>query len=230
MAEVLNAVGLIASIASLVLAVIAIWLAIVFYKLSRDQAEQSGRNANEIAQSVSRLEKVFDGLYSDTFAIMKDTVTDMRRHIWHRNPDTEPVSKPQEESAREDAVLKKLDELSSQLGIATDKANQLKAGLEPVVRESVEGGPSDALRKVRRYLARRNAQDAVPVTLSQLRRRLPEVEPNALVGALFDLRNMGIVTWDSEPNTLGSSDLIIYRDRAASGSEMGDAAPAPAVN
>lgn len=78
----LELVSLIASIASLVLAVGAIWLSVVFYKMSVAASNATTEAAKGIGASVERLEKLFDKLYSDTFSMMRDTVSDMRRHMW----------------------------------------------------------------------------------------------------------------------------------------------------
>lgn len=75
-------VSLIASIASLILAVGAIWLSIAFFKMSNDASKATTEAAKGIDSSIQRLENLFDKLYSDTFSMMKDTVTDMRKHIW----------------------------------------------------------------------------------------------------------------------------------------------------
>lgn len=66
--------SLLASLASLVLAVVAIWLSIVFFKLSSRASEATTEAAKGIASSVERLEKLFDKLYSDTCSMMRDTV------------------------------------------------------------------------------------------------------------------------------------------------------------
>lgn len=211
MTDILNAVGLIASIASLALAIIAIWLSIVFYRLSRDESERSARNANEIGQSVSRLEKVFDGLYSDTFAMMKETVTDMRRHIW-REPENSAGERPEEQA--EDAFLKKvderLDELATQLGITTDKATKLKEGLEPVVRESVEfadDSPATLRELIESYLRIRWQRRVRKPTVSELGRF---AEADKVATALFELRRQGHATWDGEENVLRSDNVVSY--------------------
>jgi hypothetical protein len=81
-ASLLDTISLVASIASLVLAVLAIWLSIVFYKMSIAAASTTTEAAKGISASVERLEKLFDKLYADTFSIMRDTVSDMRKHIW----------------------------------------------------------------------------------------------------------------------------------------------------
>ena len=74
--------GLLTNIAALVLSIVAIWLSIVFFKMSSSLAEDSKEAAKGIGASVDRLEKLFDKLYADTFSMMRDTVSDMRRHIW----------------------------------------------------------------------------------------------------------------------------------------------------
>ena len=63
-----------ASIVSVVLAIVAIWLSVTFYRLSNDASGEIKSASKDIGASVSRLEKVFDNLYSDTFTMMKDTV------------------------------------------------------------------------------------------------------------------------------------------------------------
>lgn len=71
-----------AAIASLVLAIVAIVLSIVFYTMSSQLSESAKEAAKDIASSVEKLEKLFDRLYADTFSMMKDTVSDMRKHAW----------------------------------------------------------------------------------------------------------------------------------------------------
>ncbi len=75
--------ALIASIASLILAVGAIWLSLVFFKMSEASSKVTTKAASDIDASVQKLEKLFDKLYSDTFSMVKDTVSDMRNHIWN---------------------------------------------------------------------------------------------------------------------------------------------------
>ncbi len=95
-------ISFIASIASLILAIGAIWLSVVFYRMSSEASKSTTEAAKGIAASVERLEKLFDKLYSDTFSMMKDTVTDMRKHIW-------PVDDNEQEKVVEEAE-KKTDE------------------------------------------------------------------------------------------------------------------------
>lgn len=85
--------SLIASVVSVAIAMLAIWLSIVFYRMSTEQAEKSRDAAKSIAASVERLETLFNRLYSDTFAMMKDTVSDMRKHIWPETGSADELAK-----------------------------------------------------------------------------------------------------------------------------------------
>jgi len=68
-------ISLIASITSVILAVGAIWLSITFYRMSSAASKATEEAAKGISASVERLEKLFDKLYSDTFSMMRDTVS-----------------------------------------------------------------------------------------------------------------------------------------------------------
>ena len=85
--NIIEVISLTASIASLVLAIVAIWLSLVFFKLSGATSEKANEASRSVMSSVEKLEKIFDKLYSDTFSIMKDTVSDMRKHYWKEEPD-----------------------------------------------------------------------------------------------------------------------------------------------
>jgi len=82
MEEQMETVSLVASIVSVIIGGFAIWLSVTFYRLSNKISEDTKEAAKGISASVDRLESLFDRLYSDTFSMMKDTVSDMRKHIW----------------------------------------------------------------------------------------------------------------------------------------------------
>jgi len=75
-------IGLISGAVSTVLAVVALWLSVVFFRMSSAEAQRSQRSAEEVSGSVQRLEVIFNAMYTDTFSMMKETVTDMRAHVW----------------------------------------------------------------------------------------------------------------------------------------------------
>ncbi len=113
-------VALISSIASLILAIGAIWLSIVFFKMSNEASQATTEAAKGIDSSIQRLEDLFDKLYSDTFSMMKDTVSDMRKHIWSSDNNTEK----EETSIKNDIIVeaeKKAEEKFIEIKSTIDK-------------------------------------------------------------------------------------------------------------
>lgn len=72
-------ISLISGIASLILAIFAIWLSITFYKMSNESSKEIRQSSDNINNNVSKLEKIFDTMYTDTFGMVKDTVDHMRK-------------------------------------------------------------------------------------------------------------------------------------------------------
>jgi len=99
---ILTVVGFISTTAALILSIVAIWLSIVFFKMSSTLSTTTTEAAKDIGASVERLENLFDKLYADTFSMVKDTVSDMRRHIWpDKKPDGDDLSQVIEKKADE---------------------------------------------------------------------------------------------------------------------------------
>ena len=103
--------ALVGSIVSIIIGGFAIWLSVTFYRMANKISEDTKEAAKAISASVNRLESLFDSLYSDTFSMMKDTVSDMRKHIWPEKEQSSEALKQIEEKA--DA---KIDELRKQIG------------------------------------------------------------------------------------------------------------------
>src|SRR5271157_3653026 len=125
--SVFELLAFVASIASLLLAVVAIWLSIVFYRLSSEASKSTTEAAKGIAASVERLEKLFDKLYSDTFSMMRDTVADMRKHMWPEDDTSEHENALAEVERKTDgkvAELKKTMETQLQSVLAEQKLGQ----------------------------------------------------------------------------------------------------------
>lgn len=77
----LDVISLFSGIASLVMGGLAIWLSITFYKMSDTSSKEIQHSSNNINNSVGKLEKMFDTMYSDTFGMVKDTVIHMREQV-----------------------------------------------------------------------------------------------------------------------------------------------------
>ncbi len=144
-------VGFVASIASLILAVGAIWLSIVFFKMSNEASNATTEAAKGIDASVKRLENLFDKLYSDTFSMMKDTVSDMRKHIWNadegpsqneeeRNRILEEADRKAEEKVIEikSSLDKQLNEILKKQKIADGKVSEFGRELENLLENAIQ--------------------------------------------------------------------------------------------
>lgn len=79
--------SIIASVFSIVLGILAIALSIVFYKMSEKSARNADLSSKNIEDSVNKLETLFDKLYSGTFDMMRETVSDMRKHVYSSGSD-----------------------------------------------------------------------------------------------------------------------------------------------
>lgn len=88
--------------ASLVMAALAIWLSITFYKMSDISAKDMKDSTNKINSNVEKLEKMFDTMYADTFSMVKETVTHMREQVDKSSYKDESIE-----------IKKKVDELIS---------------------------------------------------------------------------------------------------------------------
>jgi len=114
----MDIVSLVASIVSVSIAIFAVWLSVTFYRMSENSAKDIKESSKAIGSSVERLEKIFDKLYTDTFSMMRETVSDMRKHIW---PDAASSERTEE------LVEKKADHKVEQL------RNEIKVELSNVM-------------------------------------------------------------------------------------------------
>lgn len=139
----------VASISSLILAVGAIWLSIIFFKMSNEASQATTEAAKGIDASVKRLENLFDKLYSDTFSMMKDTVSDMRKHIWNgdesagednKNTILEEADKKAEEKVQEikTAFDKQLSDILHKQKIADGKVSDIGSELEGLLENAIQ--------------------------------------------------------------------------------------------
>nr|WP_321352917.1 hypothetical protein [uncultured Methanoregula sp.] len=133
--SLITIIGLIASIASLVLAIIAIWLSIVFFKMSSELATNTTEASKNISSSVERLEKLFDKLYSDTFSMMKDTVSDMRKHIWPDDHARETDLTVEIDKNADEKISKFKEEINHELSSLLEKQNVTDANIDSLRNE-----------------------------------------------------------------------------------------------
>jgi hypothetical protein len=80
--DIFNAITLISSISSIVLAVVAIVISFVFYKWSDDANKDIQKLTINIDYNTKKIESLFDKFYSDTFGIMKSNVEAMQKRLF----------------------------------------------------------------------------------------------------------------------------------------------------
>lgn len=73
--------SLISNIFSIVISVVAFILSIYFFNHSLKTNKESEKIASDIKNSVSKLEDLFNKLYSDTFSMLKDQNNLMQQHF-----------------------------------------------------------------------------------------------------------------------------------------------------
>lgn len=211
-----------ASIVSLILAGFAIWLSIVFYRLSNESSGKIKESADRIAASVDRLEMLFDKLYADTFSMMKDTVSDMRKHIWRDEPN--PKSEQDEEIEKlADEKVQKLQqqfeqEVTRLLGRqhSTDaKIEQLGDELKKLVNRAVVESRNVEVKAREETLrdAILNALQGRGATTYQRLATFVNSPEQDVVTELFKLAREGILTWEGAPSSLTSTELIHFTNR-----------------
>ena len=207
-------VSLIASLASLILAVIAIWLSLYFYKSSSEMANQAKDSANAIESGVTRLEKLFDSLYTDTFSIMRETVTDMRRHIWPTEEEEASVLEQSQRIADEkieelkESTEKEISALASSMGVTGDRLNELLEKVEVAIAQSRQADTEAQEETIQSLLLEafnRLSKGPIPfVTAGDLLEELASVAPPTVVlRELFKLQGIGLLEWEGNlgPNT-----------------------------
>jgi hypothetical protein len=222
--DTFGVISFIASVASLILAIGAIWLSVVFYKMSVSASNSTTEAAKDIASSVERLEKLFDKLYSDTFSMMRDTVSDMRKHMWpDDSPESDKAIEAVEKRADEKLVeLKK--EMDNQVAtvlqrqrIADDKFTGLRHEMAHLLDNAIvqsrqaeteareETAREYVLRELR-ILRRRKST----VTAEELVNRLVATVPTSrVVAELTRMKSEGIVELSSEP--VGPETIVTLR-------------------
>ncbi len=212
-------ISIISSVVSIALAGFAIWQATTFYRWSSQASKDSENAAASVGESVRKLEDLFNRLYSDTFNMMRDTVSDMRKHVWptsERGEKKSPNADALEEVERRasdnvdrlrDEMQREMRALVETIGSTSDQVSTIETSLASVLDRAIKGS-REAEEEAQEETARSRLNGAVR---HQLRRGRTEVEADLLMGPLFDvfdtrtvhramfaLRDQGIIDFDGE--------------------------------
>ncbi len=222
--DYLDIIAIIASIVSMIIGFFAIWLAIKFYKFSVTSAEDIKQASNNIDSTVTRLEALFEKLYSGTFSMMKDTVSDMRKFIYQR-PDKED-DKIEESAKNQFEELKK--GLSNELKLTLEKmaGTELKIGelndkieniADKFIDASLEVDKNLELESIRKKiitLIDANRLIEKPISFKYIRDSLKNIiSEEVLADIIFEMRNDNVITWEGDQKTLGINDIISFSDK-----------------
>lgn len=140
--------SLVASIVSVIVAAFAIWLGITFFKMSTQIAEDTKEVGRGLASGVDKLEKLFDRLYSDTFSMMRDTVSDMRRQIWPNAATTADATDAAERKAEEkisdlrEQVQSEISNIVTRVERTDARLGEVRGDIEELVDRAIAGSRS----------------------------------------------------------------------------------------
>ena len=187
-------VSIVASIVSVAIAGFAIWLSVTFFKMSTKTSTHIDEAATVIASGVNKLEKLFDRLYADTFSIMKDTVSDMRKHIWTEKGPTEDVSEIAEKKANEKIkefrkeIKSELSTMLTQLGKTDTKLTGVEDNIEKLIDRVIKQS-----RRVEKDALTETLRDKILEQLNILRDKGDRIKVNdvvELLGSKFGISNI----------------------------------------
>lgn len=215
-------VGFIATIASLVLAIGAIWLSIIFFKMSDVASKETTAAAKDIQASVERLENIFDKLYSDTFSMMRDTVTDMRQHIWRKPEAGTPSSVTEDEDKIKELknsisqeIISLVDEKFKNMGSNDEKIREIEDSVKTILESKLTNSlnedriPRSVMKRRVLSIIERYRMISVEKLFSLLKERyLLESNSKEITPILFELRENNIITWNGPSNEISTDNIV----------------------
>ncbi len=178
--------SLISSIAALILAIVAIALSIAFFRMTSELSTSAKEAAKGIGSSVEKLEKLFDHLYADTFSMMRDTVSDMRKHIWpDESVDAKKLADEAEKLAdkKVNEVKKNIDADLSQLLRKQRVTDKRLSTVTDEMRELIDRAITDS-RRVEREASEETTKKHVLLELRHLLLNKPHVTADEVVTKL----------------------------------------------
>ena len=143
MENAMQVAALVASTVSIALAILAIALAIVFYGMSASLSNRMRDLESKIASDVKQMGALFDRFYKETYADMRETHADMRKHLWPLSSDDAGVSALSEEKAEEKIqalrreIRSEVATTISQLGETDARVKELQGRMEKVVDNAI---------------------------------------------------------------------------------------------
>lgn len=217
----------VASIASLVLAIVAISLSVVFFRMSSNLSEKSTEAAKGINASVEKLEMLFDRLYADTFSMMRDTVSDMRKHIWPEEPAadekiTTEIEKRADEKIKvlKDDIEKEVSVMLHQQRVTDDKVSTITTQMRRLLTRAIvdsrkvevearEETIRDVMLGYIKYLGGRTDGRMIADQIVQMLQK--QFSAQSIVEELVKMKSDGIISFSDE--RIAATTVIRYPGR-----------------
>jgi len=127
--------SIIASVISIAVGIFVIWLSLTFYKMSSRILENVSDASRSLQTSVDRLEAILNRLYTGTFSVTKESVSEMHKYA-------RPEVAPQEDLLREE-IEKKAEKkaedirkaLEREISAVSEKQSILETKIESVKKQ-----------------------------------------------------------------------------------------------
>lgn len=216
--NIIEIFSLIASGVSIILAIVAISLAIVFYNMTTKLTLTIKEASDNINSSVQRIEGLFSKFYTDTFGMMKDAYTDMRKHVWP--DDTSKIIEDETNRKIEDKVNEFKNELDSKVSdilrkqkFTDEKLTSVTRDFKRLIDEAVSKSrkiesdiKNEELRKIiYDIISRFKVLEADDLLMALDKEYNIHITPKRMVNELFEMKRSKILELNSEtvrPHTI----------------------------
>jgi hypothetical protein len=204
-------ISIIASGLSIGVGVLAVLLAIIFYRMSKEENAKIKEVNDKISNNITNLEMLLNNFHSNTFVLLRDIVADLRKHAWpevHYIPLAQTGTEisslvkevPKEEIARivkEQKVTyadtdKKWDEIQKIIVTAFENiSNYIKKNKPMWAKKAI--------------ISMIGEEGTIAQYLFSDFLKLKKFEPKDFFDAVYSLKEEGILGWDGnrlEPDTV----------------------------
>ncbi|MBJ8189193.1 hypothetical protein [Bacillus cereus] len=203
--------SIISSAISLVLGIVAIVLSILFYKMSDKSSRYVEKAAHDIDSNVKKLEIMFEKMYADTFGMVKDTVSDMRKYVYRSNGTENGGVSSEEVEIKTNEIVNKALEGIQETNLDKEQVKELVLHLIEKSKDVEQDLKTDSyIEKIKKILLH-NHSLTFPELLVDLSGPNADTDDNKkLFDALVKMRDQNIIDdpfWDDE-----DGDTSIYHD------------------
>lgn len=210
---------LFATISSLILSILAIWLSLVFYKLSSESSREATKALEKIETGIDKMQTLFDKFYSGNLALLTDTYTDLRSHIFNA-PFEKSIRKSADVEAQqaigdlEKVLEQEVQEVLASQDIPISVSESISIGMKSIVKEGIIGTKLaqekaynttvvDAVRKVIGELSLSNQIVFVQEVMLAVSPQVPRIE---IIEALSKMRQENEISL--QPDSIVPSSIV----------------------